>query len=359
MPSQIYDIAPGFNGQKIAQILLTPGQTQITLNDVQAWSDLQQGNIVPTGTVVTPPEPDPVNNTDLVQLRRGPTRFEASVSDLAAEIGSLSSSGVQFRIQSGVFQAKATSSSTWTTLAVLDGSGKLPDASLPPLAIGSTFVVASQSAMLALTAEIGDMAVRSDENKSYRLAAIPASTLASWVEIKSPTAAVASVAGRTGAVTLTAADVGLGSVINADTTNAANITSGTLPAARLDAGVARLDQLNDFGDNIIRAARAQVNTYTANRTLGTSDRGAIVRMDAASAVTVTLPATWSPGASVVVRQAGLGQITFAPAGGTSATLINIDGHTKTEKQHAQITLTVVANVGGSAAVWALDGRTGL
>lgn len=97
---------------------------------------------------------------------------------------------------------------------ILDSNGKLDTAVLPALAISDTFVVASQAAMLAVTAEVGDIAVRTDQSKSYILRVSPASTLANWQELLAPTGGVASVAGKTGVVTLTAADVGLGNVTN-------------------------------------------------------------------------------------------------------------------------------------------------
>ncbi|MGM0973423.1 MAG: hypothetical protein ACQEW2_10775 [Bacillota bacterium] len=98
--------------------------------------------------------------------------------------------------------------------AGLDASGKIPTDQLPALAITDTFVVATQTAMLALSAEVGDVAVRSDLSKSFILKATPASTLANWQELLTPANAVTSVAGKTGAVTLSAGDVGLGNVTN-------------------------------------------------------------------------------------------------------------------------------------------------
>lgn len=95
-------------------------------------------------------------------------------------------------------------------LAELDANGKIPTAQLPAIAITDTFVVASQAAMLALTAEVGDVAIRTDESKSYILAATPASTLANWKEILSPADAVSSVNGQTGAVTLDSDDISEG-----------------------------------------------------------------------------------------------------------------------------------------------------
>jgi hypothetical protein len=47
-------------------------------------------------------------------------------------------------------------------IASLDGTGLIPTNQLPALAITQTSVVASQAAMLALTAQVGDIAVRTD-----------------------------------------------------------------------------------------------------------------------------------------------------------------------------------------------------
>ena len=94
-------------------------------------------------------------------------------------------------------------------IPVLDSNGKLSDSVLPALAISETFVVASQAAMLALTAQVGDVAVRTDQNKSYILKTAGASTLANWQELLTPTDAVQSVNGHTGAVTITQADLNI------------------------------------------------------------------------------------------------------------------------------------------------------
>jgi len=87
-------------------------------------------------------------------------------------------------------------------IASLDGSGLIPTNQLPALAITETSVVVSQAAMLALTAQVGDVAVRTDVNKSFILTASPATTLGNWQELLTPTDAVLSVDGNTGAVSL-------------------------------------------------------------------------------------------------------------------------------------------------------------
>lgn len=94
---------------------------------------------------------------------------------------------------------------------VLGAGGKLSEAVIPAIAITDTFVVDSQSAMLALGAQQGDVAVRTDVNKTFILKVAPATTLANWVELETPTDAVTSVNGLTGAVTLTTSKVAEGS----------------------------------------------------------------------------------------------------------------------------------------------------
>ncbi|MFD0959792.1 hypothetical protein [Paenibacillus chungangensis] len=97
---------------------------------------------------------------------------------------------------------------------VLDGAGKLDAGVVPKIAITDTFLVSNQTEMLALTCEVGDVAVRTDLSKSFILKTTPASVLANWQELLTPTSPVQSVAGKTGAVTLTKSDVGLSNVAN-------------------------------------------------------------------------------------------------------------------------------------------------
>jgi len=70
-------------------------------------------------------------------------------------------------------------------IATLNAQGKILDSQVPSIAISDTFVVASQVAMLALTAEVGDVAIRTDLSKSYILQTAGASTLANWKELLS------------------------------------------------------------------------------------------------------------------------------------------------------------------------------
>ena len=92
------------------------------------------------------------------------------------------------------------------SIASLSG-GKVPTSQLPALALTDVFTVASQVAQLALTAEEGDVAIRTDLNKSYIHNGGVSGTMTDWSELLTPTDTVLSVNGETGAVTLTTDDI--------------------------------------------------------------------------------------------------------------------------------------------------------
>jgi hypothetical protein len=73
--------------------------------------------------------------------------------------------------------------------------GKINTNQLPAIAITDTFVVGSQVDMLALTCEIGDVAIRTDLNKCFILQVTGPTVLANWQELLSPTDGVATVTG--------------------------------------------------------------------------------------------------------------------------------------------------------------------
>lgn len=120
--------------------------------------------------------------------------------------------GVLYNVMSANTLGTASTCDTGTgagNVPILDANGKLNDSVLPALSISETFVVNSQASMLALTAQQGDVCVRTDLNKSYILKTAGASTLANWQELLTPTDAVQSVNGHTGTVTLTQADLNI------------------------------------------------------------------------------------------------------------------------------------------------------
>jgi hypothetical protein len=88
-----------------------------------------------------------------------------------------------------------------TGIGVDDTDPANPIVNVTQLAITDTFVVASEAAMLALSAQMGDVAVRTDINTTYILQQDPPTILANWVELLSP-GQVVSVNGQTGTVSL-------------------------------------------------------------------------------------------------------------------------------------------------------------
>ena len=90
--------------------------------------------------------------------------------------------------------------------AGLDALSKINPLQLPALAISETFVVATEVAQLALTVQEGDVAVRTDESKSYIALNDTNATMADWQELLTPADVVQSVYGRTGVVTAQSGD---------------------------------------------------------------------------------------------------------------------------------------------------------
>lgn len=114
-------------------------------------------------------------------------------------------------------------------VALIGADGKLDSSIMPALALMDIFEAANQEAMLATGAQKGDICIRSDESKTYILAAEPASTAENWKELKTPTDAVISVNGKTGAVVLTAAELGAEPLIKNAAAKTTPVDSDAVP----------------------------------------------------------------------------------------------------------------------------------
>jgi hypothetical protein len=162
-------------------------------------------------------------------------------------------------------------------VATLGADGKLPSSQVPAIAIVDTFVVNSQSAMLALsTAEQGDVAVRSDLNKTFILVSGLPSVLGNWQELLTPTDSVLSVNGQTGSVVLTTTNISEGTNLYF---TEARVLATQLAGLSLASGIAITN-----GDSVIVAfgkiqkqindeisARQQVASDLANHLADASD----------------------------------------------------------------------------------------
>ena len=98
----------------------------------------------------------------------------------------------------------------WT----LSNAGTIDVTNLPSIAITNTQTATNETAHLALTAQQGDIVIRTDESKTYIHNGGNSGTIADYTVLATPTDTVTSVSGKTGAVTLTSGDVGLGNVEN-------------------------------------------------------------------------------------------------------------------------------------------------
>jgi hypothetical protein len=219
----------------------TPLATALAVIDELLGNTVNQtGNQAVSGIkqfTVSPIVPDPVNPTDAVNLEYVTGLIASGVPDATtstpgkiqiagaiAGTGSTATNIVLAANSVGDTQVSALSQSKVTGLttalaakeatankgvaggyASLDGTGKVPTSQLPSIAINDVTSTASQAAMLALSAVVGDVTIRSDitsGTNTFLLTALPASTLANWVGINNAGAGVSSINGSlTGAVT--------------------------------------------------------------------------------------------------------------------------------------------------------------
>jgi hypothetical protein len=129
-------------------------------------------------------------------------------------------------------------------------SGKVPVSQIPSIAIGESFTAANEAAMLALVAEIGDIAVRTDlGNARYILVDDDPTVLGNW-QVLATTGGVTSVNGDTGDVVI---PVELGYAVSDEST-------------ALTTGTAKITFRLPFALTLT-AVRASVNTAPTGSTL--------------------------------------------------------------------------------------------
>lgn len=125
---------------------------------------------------------------------------------------------------------RAYAAQQFVPLSWFDADGTLLPSHTSQLAITATFPVASQAAMLALTAQQGDVAIRTDTGATYILQGSDPTVLANWTLLPA-VGKVASVNGQQGSVVLGFADVGAAStsdarITGAEQTSAKNAANG-------------------------------------------------------------------------------------------------------------------------------------
>lgn len=204
-----------------------------------------------------------IDTADITPLKLQ-QKLTAWAQPLSANLTTLAgvASGAFGRTLLGAADANAAKTSLGLAAVATSGSasdittGILPTSVLPPLAINDVFTVATQTAMLALTAQRGDVAIRTDNSRSYILATDSPATLADWKQLTAG-GDVASVAGRTGAVVLTKTDVGLANVDNtADTAKPVSTAQAAADALNLKIA-SNLSDLNN-----VATARTNLSVYS-------------------------------------------------------------------------------------------------
>lgn len=190
--------------------------------------------------------------------------------------------------------------------AGLGSDGKLFSNQLPSITITDTFVVGSQAAMLALTAETGDVAVRTDVNKSYILKGTDPAVLADWQELLTPTSAVTSVFGRNGAVTAQNGDYTTALVT--ETTNKRYQTD--IQQSYNDATSSIQSQLN-AKEPSISAPGTTGSYWRGNKTFATLDtsvipeNGSLFFTNARARAAISLTTTGTSGAATYSSSTGV------------------------------------------------------
>lgn len=150
--------------------------------------------------------------------------LETKTSDIRSLISA--TSPLTYDNTTGIISATKDSANGFPTL---DSSGLLRTNQFPLIAINEIWTVASEVAQLALTAEEGDIAVRTDENKSYCHNGGTAGTMSDWTWLRTPTDLVLSVNGQTGVVVLDTDDV-------SDTTSTNKYFTNTLARGAFSVG---------------------------------------------------------------------------------------------------------------------------
>jgi len=79
-------------------------------------------------------------------------------------------------------------------VATLNSAGTLEVSQIPAIAVTETFNVSSEAAMLALPAQIGDIAIRTDLNATFILGGNSPGALNNWQEFLTPIGSLAGLA---------------------------------------------------------------------------------------------------------------------------------------------------------------------
>jgi len=202
--------------------------------------------------------------TNTVNIATNTTNIATNASDLAAEIirATNSEALVQTNLDNFILTKDAANG-----LASLDANSQIPTSQIPAIALSTVSTVVDEVAQLALVAQSGDVAIRSDLTQSAGNVFMHnggiAGTMADWTPIDAGGFAVSSVNGQVGTIVLGAADVG------ADTSGSAALVQTNLDAEVIRATTA--ESQNAAQINAIVNALPVVTSTTGTLTSQTVD----------------------------------------------------------------------------------------
>jgi hypothetical protein len=214
----------------------------------------------------------------------------------AGTVTAVSSANTDIAVANGTTTPTLTLNAATTgadKILKLNGSGLIDASVLPAIAITDTYVVASEVLQLALTIQKGDVAVRTDQNKTYINSTGTNTAMSDWVELVAPGTGVTSVAAGNGMnfTTITASGsvtMGTpGAVTDASTdgvttnSHTHSLASGAVTLAKM----ANLAANSIIGNNTGSAATPVALTTTQVRTLINVADGATANAGTVTSIT--------------------------------------------------------------------------
>lgn len=296
-----------------------------------------------TGTYVPPPV------IQEVFLADGALSYGAKDAPLAVVAGGGGAAGTAGGVLAGTYpnpgfaQAMVTSAGLVTSLqpyatttfvsnslaakADLVG-GKIPSSQIPTFIINQSFSVASQAAMVALVANIGDIAIRTDQSNTTYIKTANNGVVGDWTSFSSA-GSVVSVNGLTGTIVLTAANVSAVATSAVGAANGVAQLDGTskVPAAQIPTITAAM------ADETLKSQLLVSPARTGAYTLVLADAGWVQRSGAGAAVPITVPpfssvafpfATGSTPGTVIPLRAG-GTAVMSVVAGAGVTINSAGG----------------------------------